>query len=65
MQPDQIESFLETGIITPERMRVVDKNAIALGVTELQTDGKRGKVSCRMCNELESSAGACALRERE
>jgi len=30
------DRFLETGIITPERMRVVDKNAIALGVSELQ-----------------------------
>ena len=36
MQPELIEGFLETGIISPARMRAVDINAIALGVTELQ-----------------------------
>jgi ADP-dependent NAD(P)H-hydrate dehydratase / NAD(P)H-hydrate epimerase len=36
MQPELIEEFLETGIISPARMRAVDVNAIALGVTELQ-----------------------------
>ena len=36
MQPERIEGFLETGIISPARMRAVDVNAIALGVTELQ-----------------------------
>jgi NAD(P)H-hydrate epimerase len=50
MQPDQIEVFLETGIITLKRMRVVDKNAIALGVTELQLMESAGK-----------SLAACAL----
>ena len=50
MQPDLIDDFLETGIITPERMRVVDKNAIALGVTEFQLMESAGK-----------SLAACAL----
>ena len=36
MRPEQTDGFLETGIITPERMRAVEKNAIALGVTDLQ-----------------------------
>jgi NAD(P)H-hydrate epimerase len=36
MRPEQTEGFLETGIITLERMRAVEKNAIALGVSELQ-----------------------------
>jgi ADP-dependent NAD(P)H-hydrate dehydratase / NAD(P)H-hydrate epimerase len=43
MQPDLIDDFLETGIIIPERMRVVDKNAMALGVTELQLMESAGK----------------------
>jgi len=36
MRPFAIDGFLETGIISPARMRAVEKNAIALGVTELQ-----------------------------
>jgi hydroxyethylthiazole kinase-like uncharacterized protein yjeF len=36
MQPERIEGFLETGIISLARMRAVDVNAIAMGVTELQ-----------------------------
>ena len=36
MWPFATDGFLETGIISPARMRAVDKNAIALGVTELQ-----------------------------
>jgi ADP-dependent NAD(P)H-hydrate dehydratase / NAD(P)H-hydrate epimerase len=36
MVTDPAEGFPETGLITPERMRAVDANAIALGVTELQ-----------------------------
>ena len=36
MQPDQFGEFEESGMITPARMRVVDTNAIALGVTGLQ-----------------------------
>jgi NAD(P)H-hydrate epimerase len=36
MRPDPSEWFSETGLITPKRMRVVDANAVALGVTELQ-----------------------------
>ncbi len=36
MTPDLAGWSPETGLITPERMRAVDANAMALGVTELQ-----------------------------
>jgi len=35
--------FVDTGLITPARMRVVDANAIALGVTELQLMESAGR----------------------
>jgi len=43
MQPDQYDMARETGIITPARMRAVEKNAIALGVTELQLMESAGR----------------------
>src|SRR5208283_5149318 len=46
MRPDLSEcapSFLETGMITPERMRAVDENAQALGVSGLQLMESAGK----------------------
>ena len=43
MQPELIEGFLEMGIISPARMRAVDINAIALGVTELQLMESAGR----------------------
>jgi NAD(P)H-hydrate epimerase len=43
MRREGIEVFLERGLITPSRMRVVDKNAIALGVSELQLMESAGK----------------------
>jgi ADP-dependent NAD(P)H-hydrate dehydratase / NAD(P)H-hydrate epimerase len=43
MQPELIGEFLETGLITPARMRVVDANATALGVTELQLMESAGR----------------------
>ena len=43
MQPDQFSEFVETGLITPARMRVVDTNAMALGVTELQLMESAGR----------------------
>jgi NAD(P)H-hydrate epimerase len=36
MRPEWFGEFLETGLVTPARMRVIDANAVALGVTELQ-----------------------------
>ena len=36
MHPDLFGEFVETGLVTPARMRVIDTNAMALGVTELQ-----------------------------
>jgi NAD(P)H-hydrate epimerase len=43
MSPDLADGFLETGIVTPARMRVVDANAMALGVTELQLMESAGR----------------------
>jgi len=43
MLPEQMRGFLETGLITPARMRAVDKNAMALGVTELQLMESAGR----------------------
>jgi NAD(P)H-hydrate epimerase len=43
MQPDLFLEFVETGLVTPARMRVVDANAIALGVTELQLMESAGR----------------------
>jgi hydroxyethylthiazole kinase-like uncharacterized protein yjeF len=43
MQPDLFSEFIETGLITPARMRVVDANAMALGVTELQLMESAGR----------------------
>lgn len=43
MRQGQAGEFIETGIITPARMRVVDTNAIALGVTELQLMESAGR----------------------
>lgn len=42
MQPEQGE-FTETGIVSPARMRVIDANAMALGVTELQLMESAGR----------------------
>jgi len=35
--------FLETGLVTPARMRAIDRNAMALGVTELQLMESAGR----------------------
>jgi NAD(P)H-hydrate epimerase len=43
MRPDLADGFLETGIVTPARMRAVDANAMALGVTELQLMESAGR----------------------
>lgn len=43
MRPDQIDGFLDAGIISPARMRAVDANAIALGVTGLQLMESAGR----------------------
>jgi ADP-dependent NAD(P)H-hydrate dehydratase / NAD(P)H-hydrate epimerase len=43
MQPDTFGEFVETGLVTPARMRVVDTNAMALGVTELQLMESAGR----------------------
>jgi NAD(P)H-hydrate epimerase len=43
MQPDLFGEFVETGLVTSARMRVVDANAMALGVTELQLMESAGR----------------------
>src|SRR5512136_530661 len=43
MQPERFLEFLETGLVTPARMRVIDTNAMALGVTELQLMESAGR----------------------
>ena len=48
MQPEQSGGFLEEGIISPARMRAVDANAVALGVTELQLMESAGKALADM-----------------
>ena len=53
MQPELIEGFLETGIISPARMRAVDVNAIALGVTDLQLMESAGRALADMALAIE------------
>ena len=48
MLPFTIDGFIEAGIISPARMRAVDKNAIALGVTELQLMESAGRALADM-----------------
>ena len=43
MRPEQVDGFPETGMISPARMRAVDANAIALGVTSLQMMESAGR----------------------
>jgi len=48
MRPELIEGFLEEGIISPARMRVVETNAMALGVTDLQLMESAGQALADM-----------------
>ncbi|MEI7649125.1 MAG: NAD(P)H-hydrate epimerase, partial [Methanomicrobiales archaeon] len=50
MLPFTINGFLEAGIISPARMRAVDKNAIALGVTEFQLMESAGRALADMAH---------------
>jgi ADP-dependent NAD(P)H-hydrate dehydratase / NAD(P)H-hydrate epimerase len=43
MESYQFGEFVENGLVTPARMRVVDANAMALGVTELQLMESAGR----------------------
>jgi NAD(P)H-hydrate epimerase len=51
MKPFTIDGFSEAGIISPARMRAVDKNAIALGVSELQLMESAGRALVEMVRE--------------
>ncbi len=48
MRPFAIDGYPEAGIISPARMRAVDKNAIALGVIELQLMESAGRALADM-----------------
>jgi len=43
MEPERFGEFIETGLVTPARMRVIDANAMALGVSELQLMESAGR----------------------
>jgi hydroxyethylthiazole kinase-like uncharacterized protein yjeF len=48
MRPELIEGFLEEGVISPARMRVVETNAMALGVPDLQLMESAGRALADM-----------------
>ncbi|PKL70212.1 MAG: bifunctional ADP-dependent NAD(P)H-hydrate dehydratase/NAD(P)H-hydrate epimerase [Methanomicrobiales archaeon HGW-Methanomicrobiales-1] len=48
MKPFTFDGYPEEGITSPARMRAVDKNAIALGVTELQLMESAGRALAEM-----------------
>jgi NAD(P)H-hydrate epimerase len=48
MRPELVEGFLEEGFISPARMRVVDANAMSLGVTALQLMESAGQALAEM-----------------
>ena len=64
MRPEQIEGFLESGIISPARMRAVDINAMALGVTDLQLMESAGRALADSVRALSPHPGSRPLRER-
>lgn len=52
MRPELIEGFLEEGFISPARMRVVDANAMSLGVTNLQLMESAGQALAEMARAV-------------
>jgi hydroxyethylthiazole kinase-like uncharacterized protein yjeF len=52
MRPERFEGFLEEGLISPARMRVVDANAISLGVTNLQLMESAGQALAHMARTV-------------
>ena len=65
MRPELIDGFLETGIISPARMRAVDINAMALGVTDLQLMESAGRALADSGTCPEPRPGSRPLRERQ
>ena len=55
MRREGIGRFVERGIISPARMRAVDRNAIALGVSELQMMESAGKALAECALETDPS----------
>lgn len=51
----ECREFQETGIITPSRMRAVDENAMALGVSSLQLMESAGKALADVVRSLKAS----------
>ncbi|MDD1674675.1 MAG: NAD(P)H-hydrate dehydratase [Methanomicrobiales archaeon] len=43
LQPAHLREFAESGLVTAERMRVIDRNAIALGLSSLQMMESAGR----------------------
>ena len=52
MRPERSEGFLEEGIISPARMRVVETNAMSLGVTNLQLMESAGQALAGMARAV-------------
>jgi hydroxyethylthiazole kinase-like uncharacterized protein yjeF len=52
MRPELFEGFLEEGLISPARMRVVDANAMSLGVTNLQLMESAGQALADMARAV-------------
>jgi len=55
MIAEGIDRFVEQGMISPARMRVVEKNAVALGVTELQLMERAGSALAECAKRKEPS----------
>ena len=65
MQPEMSEGFLEEGIISPARMRAVDANAMALGVTDLQLMESAGKALADMARAAGPERILVLVRKRQ
>ena len=61
MRPELIEGFLEEGLISPARMRVVETNAMALGVTDLQLMESAGQALADMARAFNPTTDTGAL----
>ena len=51
MLPEDMKEFCENGLISPERMRAVDKNAVSLGVEAIRLMESEGKSLAEMALE--------------
>jgi len=68
MRPDLTvcaEEFAETGLVTPERMRAIDANAQALGVSGLQLMESAGRALAGSVLAYSPQNRACFVRPGE